>query len=268
MHSAGSDELCLTDSIDLFFMIRIAFCVFKDIQYNSIIFIICQYYLITRKTMSNATKRPYRSHRRQEAAQRTRRKILEASRHLFATQGYATTTLPAIATEAEVAVATITAGFGTKLALLEAVVKWNVRGDELPIPLSERSWWQEVLKEPDPRQRLALYAKNVQQIHQRTTDMFMIVRSAAAVEPTMAALRRELGESHYEDDGKLVESLAKEGALAPGVAEKQATDLLWALGSADLYQILIADCGWRPEQYAQWLAAAWIHTLLEGQGIQ
>jgi AcrR family transcriptional regulator len=217
--------------------------------------------------MSKANKRPYRSHRRQEAAQLTHRKILEAARHLFATQGYAATTLSAIAAEAGVVVPTITGRFGTKLALLEAVVKWDVRGDELPIPLSERSWWQEILKEPDPKQRLTLYAKNARQIHQRTTDIFVMVRSAAEVEPAMAELRRELGESHYQDDSKLVESLAIEGALAPGVTKKQATDLLWGLGSADLYRIFVVDCGWLPEQYEQWLAMAWIHNILEGRGV-
>jgi hypothetical protein len=133
--------------------------------------------------------------------------------------------------------------------------------------LMGHSWWQEILKEPDPKQRLTLYAKNARQIHQRTTDIFVMVRSAAEVEPAMAELRRELGESHYQDDSKLVESLAIEGALAPGVTKKQATDLLWGLGSADLYRIFVVDCGWLPEQYEQWLAMAWIHNILEGRGV-
>lgn len=209
-------------------------------------------------------KRPYRSTRRKETAQKTRRNILEAAQSLFATQGYAATTLPAIAAEAGVSVPTITAGFGTKLALLEAVVNWEVRGDELPIPLSERDWWQEMINDPDPRRRLSRYAKNARQIHQRTTDIFVIVRSAAEVEPAMAAFQRELGDSHYQDDSIMVRSLAKQGVLAPGVTEKQATDLLWALGSADLYRILVVDRGWQPEQYEQWLAAAWINAILEG----
>lgn len=207
-------------------------------------------------------KRPYHSRQRQEQAQATRQKILEAARHLFAAHGYVATTLPAIAREAGVAAATVTAVFGAKVALLDVLIKWAVRGDAEPAPLAMREWWQEMLSEPDPIRQLILYAAIARRIHERTTDLFEIVRGAATVEPEIAVLRRDLKESHLQDDRQVAESLARKEALGRGVTVEHATDLLWALGSAELYRLLVVERGWPPEQYEQWLAAAWVHALL------
>ena len=55
---------------------------------------------------------------REERAAVTRRRILDAARHRFFEDGYAATTLKAIATEAGVAVQTVYAVFGSKAAML------------------------------------------------------------------------------------------------------------------------------------------------------
>jgi len=53
-------------------------------------------------TESDGKKRTYRSRVRQRQAEETRQRILEAARSLFERQGYAVTTLEAIAELAEV----------------------------------------------------------------------------------------------------------------------------------------------------------------------
>ncbi|MDQ6613060.1 MAG: TetR/AcrR family transcriptional regulator [Gemmatimonadota bacterium] len=208
-------------------------------------------------------KRVYRSRVRSEGAQSTREQILRASKRLFAKRGYPAATIAAIAKDAGVSVATVTSAYRTKLVLLKAMVKWDVRGDELPLPLAERAWWKDMLQEPNAPERLRRYAANVRQIHERTTDIFAIVQSAAAVEPAIAALRRELGASHYGDDGVMVASLAKIAALKPELTVATATDLLWVLGSADLYRLFVVERGWTALKYEQWLGATWVHSLLE-----
>ncbi len=212
-------------------------------------------------------KRPYRSRLRKERAQATRQKILETARRLFAERGYVATTLPAIAAEAGVAVATVTAVFGTKLALLDALIACAVRGDVEPAPIATREWWQMMLREPDPSRQLALHAANIRRIHERTTDLFEIVRGAATAEPEIAALRRELGEGKLRDDQLVVESLAEKSALG-GVTVEHGRDLLWALGSAELYRLFVVERGWQPDQYEQWLAGAWTDALLGPRGTQ
>ena len=52
-------------------------------------------------------KRPYRSPRRREQAEETRRRILAAARRLFVARGYGGTTMETIADDAGVAVQTV-----------------------------------------------------------------------------------------------------------------------------------------------------------------
>ena len=67
-----------------------------------------------------AVKREYDSSRRQRQAAQTRADILQAARRLFSERGYAATTIEAIAAEAQVAEATVYAGFGSKRGILLA----------------------------------------------------------------------------------------------------------------------------------------------------
>ncbi len=207
-------------------------------------------------------RRRYHSPRREQQAEETRRTILDAARRLFAARGYVTTTLPAIAREAGVSAPTVTAAFGTKLRILDALIRVEVRGDEAPTPLAARPQWREMLREPDPVRQLRLCAANLRRIQERTTDIFEIVRGAATAEPEIANLRRSLNAQRLEDKRLLAESLSSKEALRPGLTDAQATDLLWALGSADLYRMLVADRGWSPEQYEQWLASSLVYSLL------
>src|SRR4051794_19396327 len=210
----------------------------------------------------SSSKRTYYSPRRQEQARETRQKILAAAQRLFASHGYIATTLPAVAREAGVSPATITVVFGTKPALLDALIKSAVRGDDAPAPMSQRSWWQDMLRQPDPAHQLALYAAITQRIHERTTDIAEIVRGAAAADPELAAIRQALGESRLQDDREVAQVLADKAALAPGITPEQATDQLWALGSSEVYRMLVVERGWSPEQYEQWLASSLICSLL------
>jgi AcrR family transcriptional regulator len=214
----------------------------------------------------SAKKRSYNSPRRQEQARETRKRILEAAQRLFASEGYVAATLPAVAREAGVSPATITVAFGTKLALLTALVRSEVRGDEESVPVTGRSWWQEMLAEPDPVRQLTLFAGIARRIHGRTTDIAEIVRGAAAVDPELAAWRQELGESRLQDAREVVEALARKQALGPDVTVDYAIDLLWTLGSSEVYRMLVVERGWPPEQYEQSLASLLVCSLLrQGQ---
>src|SRR5947209_10504132 len=132
------------------------------------------------------SKRRYHSPQRQQQAERTRRQILDAARRLFAARGYTATTLPAIAEEAGVAAPTVTAVFGTKVALLHALIQMGVRGNAGQAPLVQQPWWQDMLAEPDPRQLLRWFAGINRQIQQRSADIYEITRGAATAEPEIA----------------------------------------------------------------------------------
>ena len=66
--------------------------------------------------------RRYESPRRREQAAATRRDILGAAQTLFENQGYAATTMAAIAAEAGVALKTVYVAFETKSGLLRVAL--------------------------------------------------------------------------------------------------------------------------------------------------
>src|SRR3954454_15680491 len=106
--------------------------------------------------MPKAVKRAYDSPRRREQAAATRREILAAAQRLFERQGYAATTMAAVAAEARVALKTVYLAFETKSGLLRALWHLLLRGDEEKSPVAERHWYREVLEEPDPQRQLRL----------------------------------------------------------------------------------------------------------------
>src|SRR5215203_5257588 len=94
--------------------------------------------------------RRYDSARRRQQAAATRREILVAAQKLFEGQGYAATTMAAIAEESGVSLKTVYVAFETKSGVLRALWNFLLRGDQEEIPVGERPWYREVVEEPDP----------------------------------------------------------------------------------------------------------------------
>jgi AcrR family transcriptional regulator len=212
-------------------------------------------------TSKSSKKRTYRSPRRQRQAQATRRTILEAANRLFLEHGYAATTLTMCAHAAGVSLPTVTSIFGTKLGLLDAVIKLGVREIDTEAPLAERPVWRDMLAELDPAEQLRKFAAIGRQIHERTTDIAEIVRGAATADPDIAALRRKMTASRLQDNRLVAESLARKNALGAGWTAERAADVFWVLGSSDLYRMLVVDRNWSPDQYERWLASALAQVL-------
>src|SRR6516164_1879987 len=105
-------------------------------------------------------KRPYESPRRREQAAATRLEILEAAQRLFERDGYAATTMAAIATEARVALKTVYIAFETKSGLLRALWNARLRGGREDVPIAQHEIYRAVLDEPDPKRQLRLNARN------------------------------------------------------------------------------------------------------------
>src|SRR3954449_8182157 len=128
-------------------------------------------------------KRRYDSPRRREQAAATRRAILEAAQKLFEEQGYAATPMAAIAAEAGVALKTVYVAFETKSGVLRALWHLLLRGDEADVPVGDRTWYREVLEEPDPERALRLTAHNSRIVKERAGGLLRVIRSAAEADP-------------------------------------------------------------------------------------
>src|SRR3989442_5955620 len=116
-------------------------------------------------------KRAYNSPRRQEQAASTRSSILEAAQRLFEEQGYAATTMEAIAAEAGVALKTVYVAFATKSGLLRALWDLLLKGDEEAAGVGERSWYREGIEEPDPPRQLRLNARHAPVVKDRIAGL-------------------------------------------------------------------------------------------------
>lgn len=207
--------------------------------------------------------RRYDSPRRREQAADTRRAILDAARRLFERQGYAATTMAAIAGEAGVALKTVYLAFETKRGLLLALWHLLLRGDEEPTPVGERPWFREVLDEPDPERQLRLNARNSRLVKERAAGLLEIVRAAAPSDPEIGALWGRIQADFHSNQLAVVESLAAKRALKDGLAVAQAADILWTLNHPNVFQLLVSDRGWTVEHYEQWLGDVLCSQLLD-----
>lgn len=206
--------------------------------------------------------RRYDSPRRRQQASATRSDILAAAQRLFERQGYAATTMAAVAAEAGVALKTVYVAFETKSGVLRALWHVLLRGDDETAPVGERRWHLEVIEEPDPARQLALNARNSRAVKQRAGALLGVIRNAAPADPDIDALWERIQADFYALQRQVVESLEAKGGLAPGLDVTRATDILWTLNHPDVWNLLHGQRGWTAEQYEEWFRETTISRLL------
>jgi AcrR family transcriptional regulator len=200
-----------------------------------------------------ATRR-YDSTRRREQAAATRLEILEAAQRLFERDGYAATTMAAVAAEAGVALKTVYLAFETKAGLLRALWHLRLRGDEDDVPIGERPWYREVLAEPDPERQLRLGARSAREVKGRAAKLMLVMRDAAGADVETAALWRRIQDDFLANQRAVVDVIDAKGALAPGLDAARAADILWTLNHPDVWHLLVGERGWTPEEWERWFA--------------
>jgi AcrR family transcriptional regulator len=209
-------------------------------------------------------RRRYDSRRRQAQAAQTRRDILAAAHELFLRRGYAGTTLAAIAEAAGVVVETVYRAYGSKAGLFKAVVEAAVAGGvaRAERPPDQRPAIQAVIAETDPRRQLELYTATQPGIHARAGPLLRVLVEAAAAEPELAEVSRQLEAQRLAGMGSFAQLLADRGALRPGLPVEEARDVLWTLNAHAVHDLLVVQRGWSPERYRDWLADTLARALL------
>ena len=201
--------------------------------------------------------------RRARKALATRRRILDAAETLFTRDGYATTTIAAIAGQADVAVQTVYAVFGTKRAVLSELLAVRVVGDDDATPLQDRDHWRAMESETDPRRQLELLAAIATRIGERMGALYDVLAGAAGSDPEIAHIYRRQQQSRHDDQRRLARSLARKDALRPGLSEAHATDIMWAIANPAMHRRLVAERRWTGDEYEHWLAHTLTCALLE-----
>jgi hypothetical protein len=90
------------------------------------------------------------------------------------------------------------------------------------------------------------------------------MRSAAAVEPEMAATFAEMDGYRLRNMGQVAEWIRARGPLRVDV--DRAAEVIWALASPDVARMLCDGRGWTEDEHAAWLEDALIHALLTPSG--
>jgi AcrR family transcriptional regulator len=203
--------------------------------------------------------------RRQRKAIATKRRVLDAAETLFLRDGYVATTMAAIAEQADVAVQTTYAVFGTKPAILAELFAARVVGDDDDAPLRDREDWHSMEREPDPRRQLALLAGIATRIGDRIAALYPVMATAAGSDPQIAEMYRRQQQSRYQDQRRIAQTLSRKGVLRDGLSETQATDIMWAVANPHTHRALVGERGWTSEEHQHWLAHMLAFALLTDQ---
>ena len=207
-------------------------------------------------------RRSYTSTTRTAQARQTRRAIIGSAHTLFLADGYAATTMPAVAAHAGVAVQTVYKAFGNKPQLAKAVFDTAIAGDDDERAVVERAALSAVRAEPDPRRKLQLYGQFLADVAPRHVPVQLVIRDAAANDPDARTLWHQLQTERLTGMTAFATALHEDGSLRSDVTVDQARDTLWIYNSAEIYQLIVIERGWTPDRYGTWIAAALTAALL------
>jgi AcrR family transcriptional regulator len=199
---------------------------------------------------------------RQARTRRTRAAVVEAARALFVERGYAATTIEAISERSDTPQATVYRLFSSKLGILKAVLDVAIVGDDEAVAMGDRPQVRALLSDGDPRNQLAGFAALVREVMARVGPVHRILADAARSDADAAALLALVARQRHEGQHRIARSLARSGALRPGLKEREAADIVHALASPEVYDLLVSGRGWSGARYEKWLRAILADQLL------
>jgi AcrR family transcriptional regulator len=172
--------------------------------------------------------------------------------------------MPAIATGAGVVVETIYRVFGSKAGLFRAVIEAVLAGGakRAETPIEQRPAIRAVIEESDGRRQVDLYAATQPGIHRRGGPLLRALSAAAATDPELRDLWREMEAWRFGGQSRFVAMLADQDKLRSGLPIEDACDVVWTLCSLAVYDLLVIDRGWSDEQYRTWLSNSLARELL------
>ncbi|MBO0677797.1 TetR family transcriptional regulator [Mycolicibacterium sp. S2-37] len=194
--------------------------------------------------------RTYRSDLRQQQAQATRARVLEAAAELFATDGYARTTLAKIATAAGVSAETVQ-GQGPKAALMIAAIEHVAVGVSGEDNILDLDVGRALIAARDRDEAIDLLVAAQTRVHQNSARLGEALIGAAHADPELDRYRRRLIASVTLQERRVLEVYRDRGWLRTDVPFDELVEGSAALSGIETYLRLMA-CGWDVETYQRW----------------
>ena len=197
-----------------------------------------------------ASTRPYDATSRRAAAHENKQHILYAARRLFAEQGYVTTTIVQIASEASLAPPTVYAAFGSKPGILKALIAAAVNA---PDPPDIQDWMDAAVTASTAPERIAHLADGSTEILNRAGDLFAVLHEAKFADPDLERQWEEGQRRRLDGVSRVVRALDEDGLIAVGIDPDRAVDVIWSLTSPEMYTLLTKQRRWSSSRYRTWL---------------
>jgi AcrR family transcriptional regulator len=194
--------------------------------------------------------------RRAVQADQTRAEILSAARRLFASQGYAGTSLKDIAADAGVSVQTVYDSVGSKADLvrrLNDLIDAEAQVGEIAMRLGT---------ETDPYEVARVPGMITRRIVERCSDILRGSLDAARAEHDLGHVLEEGGRRHRVGARAVAERLAALDALAEDMSVESAAVTIGALADFRVALLLIDDHGLDLDAVEKWMTTTTAQALL------
>jgi len=87
--------------------------------------------------------------------------------------------------------------------------------------------------------------------------------AARAGEPELRQIAEQAGQQRLSDFTRVIDAIAAAGNLRADLDPAHAADILWSIGSPEVYLQLTLDRGWSHTRYRTWLTDTLNATLLQ-----
>src|SRR5918995_1917576 len=197
-------------------------------------------------------KRKYDATSRRVAAAATRDRVCAAAEELFLRDGYARTSIRAVARAADVAEATIYLVFENKAALLDAVIIRATRDNP--------SESLEAIAAAPPKDVLGRMASSNAVLMARAGRLIALGEAASLMDAELRPLRERAHNNLRAAFRVIADRLDEAGLLR--VDPRQAADSLYAIANESTYLRMTDAAGLSPDAYARWLTQTLSAALL------
>jgi AcrR family transcriptional regulator len=182
---------------------------------------------------------------------------------MFRAQGYAGTTVAAVAAAAEVSVAAVELAFPTKPGLLKAAIDVAIAGDDELMPVLDRPWAASARAAPDATAFLDAVATILVPAAQRSDALVLAALEGARSDDRLAPLAAQLSAQRAVTAGWIVDGLTEKTPLRAGLNRSEAVDIVWLLMDPAVFDRLTTARNWPPGRFGRFFADGLLRLLTE-----
>lgn len=204
---------------------------------------------------------PYDNSGRADAARRTRARVIAAAHERLVADGWAGTTIRAVAQTAAVSPETIYKAFGSKAGLLKAVYDGAMAGDDDPVPMRDRPLFMPLRQATSASQAAHAYASIVAHLADQVGPLLRVALSSRGAEPELQAFADKIDAERLAGVRMVVNQWHARGWIRTGLGPDRAADVVWTLISPAVHELLLTR-EWSSTSYREWLEQTLLATVL------